>query len=108
MEAAKEHAFRMYGLAGQTAVVTGGTKVQSLRGQLIKQELAAGARLADKLLLLFAPGTCVGQLLTNFQTNGLHIPDLLPLQGIGFAVVEELCALGAKVGSRAWRSQQPA
>lgn len=27
MEAAKEHAFRMYGLAGQTAVVTGGTKV---------------------------------------------------------------------------------
>jgi hypothetical protein len=27
MEAAKDHAFRMYGLAGQTAVVTGGTKV---------------------------------------------------------------------------------
>lgn len=28
LEAAKEHAFRMYGLAGQTAVVTGGTKVR--------------------------------------------------------------------------------
>jgi hypothetical protein len=30
MEAAKEHAFRMYGLAGQTAVVTGGTKVRHM------------------------------------------------------------------------------
>jgi len=27
LAAAKNHAFRMYGLAGQTAVVTGGTKV---------------------------------------------------------------------------------
>lgn len=50
LAAAKEHAFRMYGLAGQTAVVTGGTKVTIQFVWLLQTSI--GSRFMDACMVM--------------------------------------------------------